>query len=309
MEKVLVTGGAGFIGSHVVEQLKASGYGVVVVDDLSTGKRINLSGDVKFYELDILDKKLNRVFENENINAVCHLAASTNVPKSIENPIKDAKTNILGMLNLLENCKEFGVKKFIFSSTGGALYGNTDILPTPEDHPTQPISPYGVDKLTGEKYLYYYNKVHNLPVVILRYSNVYGPKQERKGEGGVVAIFIKQLLAGKQPTINGKGEQTRDFVYVEDVARANLLALEESREKLYIYNISTGKDTSINSLYTVLAEKLGATTTPSYGPLIGGEVIRSCLDNEMALKELRWRPEYSLSDGLNKTIEYFNLQK
>ena len=303
----MVTGGAGFIGSHLVDKLVEEGKDVVVVDNLTTGKKINLNKKAKFIEIDITDSGISKVFENENFDAVCHFAASTNVRKSVENPLNDIKTNVLGMVNLLEACKKHGIKKVVFSSTGGALYGNTDKLPTLENHPTRPISPYGIDKLAGENFLYYYNKVHGLPVTILRYSNVYGPRQDRKGEGGVVAVFIKQLMEKQTPIINGDGEQTRDFIYVSDIANANALALEqeERNESFNIYNISGGAETSINDLLGIISKKLSVDLKPEYGPKLKGEILRSCLDNSLATKELNFVPKYNLEKGIDATIQYF----
>lgn len=303
--KILITGGAGFIGSHIVDKLVERGDEVIVVDNLSTGKKINLDDRAKLYEMDLISPELEKVFKDEDIDAVCHLAASTDVRKSIKDPLNDIENNVSSLVNLLQLCSKYDVKRFVFSSTGGALYGNTNILPTPEGHPTNPISPYGVDKLTGEHYLYYYNKVHGLPVTILRYSNIYGPRQDRKGEGGVVMVFIKSLIEDVQVNINGDGNQTRDFIYVEDIANINISAIDQMPHSgFHVYNISSGVETSINQLYDMISKKLRINIKPIFLPATMGEISRSCLDNSLAKKELNIMPLFGLSDGINKTIEY-----
>ena len=304
--KVLVTGGAGFIGSHVVERLLQDGFEVQVMDNLSTGQRINLPDGIKLHKTDIQSKKVDAIFEREKFDAVCHLAAMTNVRKSVADPVADADTNVLGSVNLLEACRKHDVKKFIFSSTGGALYGDTDILPTPETHPTKPISPYGIDKLAVENYLYYYNLVHGLDVISLRYSNVYGPRQDRKGEGGVVAVFIQALIKDEAPTIFGAGNQTRDFVYVADVASANLKAVKSDLKGFQTFNISTGEETSVNDLHKTLTEALGKNIAARRGPAAKGEIQRSCLDNAKARQELGWTVEYDIAKGIAETVAYFH---
>lgn len=304
--KILVTGGAGFIGSHLVERLIKQNHQPVVLDNLSTGNKKNLPSGIRFYQMELADKRIEKLLKKEEIQAVCHLAASTNVLKSIEEPLNDIENNIFGMVNLLEACqKNGGIKRFVFSSTGGALYGDTKHLPTPENHSTYPISPYGIDKLTGENYLYFYHKVYNLPVTILRYSNVYGPRQDRKGEGGVVAIFIQKIINNEKSTINGDGEQTRDFIFVEDIAKANSAALNQKAKNFSIYNISTGKETSINCLFKTLARNLNYSLRPKYGSANKGEINRSCLDPSLAKKELKWNSEHSIEEGIKKTINYF----
>jgi UDP-glucose 4-epimerase len=223
--KILVTGGAGFIGSHVVDAYLELGHEVVVVDNLSSGSIENLNPKAKFYKMDIRDSDIEDLFKNEKPDIVNHHAAQMDVRKSVEDPIYDADVNIIGSLNLLQNCIRYGVKKFIFASTGGAIYGEQDYFPADEEHPTRPLSPYGVAKLTVEKYLYFYKEVHGLNYVVLRYANIYGPRQNPHGEAGVVAIFTSKMLKGEQPVINGDGFQTRDYTFVGDVVRANVLAL------------------------------------------------------------------------------------
>jgi UDP-glucose 4-epimerase len=301
--KILVTGGAGFIGSHLVDRLIKENYQVIVVDNLSTGKKENLNPKAQFYQLDILDPKLSEVFQKEKPEVVFHYAAQIDVRKSVKNPLEDAKINILGSLNLLENCKRFKVKKFIFASSGGAIYGQADIVPTPESYPAWPLSPYGVAKLTIEKYLNYYYKVFGLPYTSLRLANVYGPRQNPEGEAGVVAIFCHKLLKGEQPVINGDGTQTRDYVFVDDVVEANLLALE--KDKVDIFNVGTAKETSVNEIFQRLKRITGAGIEGIHGPAKQGEQKRSCLDFSKIKKELDWQPNYSLEQGLEKTVNYF----
>ncbi len=303
--KILVTGGAGFIGSCIVDELIASEHEVVVMDNLSTGDKSNVNKKAKFYEIDILSNKIFDIFKDEKFDVVFHLAASVDVRESIKDPIHDAKNNISGILNILEACRKTGVYKFVFSSTGGALYGNADIIPTPENYPTRPISPYGVSKLSSEEYLYYYSKIHNINVTILRYSNVYGPRQGARGDGGVVSIFIKKIINGEQVEIYGDGEQVRDFVFVDDVARANVLALSNISE-FDIYNIGSGVETNINKLQNIISSKLQTVVTTVYRDALDGEVFRSVLNNAKAINELNWSVKYDLAHGIEKTIRYFN---
>lgn len=300
---ILVTGGAGFIGSHVVDAYIARGHHVVVVDDLSTGRRENLNPDAAFYELDIRSEKIETVFREHAIDVVNHHAAQMDVRKSVADPVYDAEINILGMLNLLQNGIRHKVQKFIFASTGGAVYGEQDYFPADEEHPTWPVSPYGITKLSGEKYLFFYKQVYDLPHVILRYANVYGPRQNPHGEAGVVAIFAERLLSGEQPIINGDGKQTRDYVYVEDVARANVLALDF--EKSDIFNIGTGTETDVNQIFTLLNQLTGADLREHHGPAKPGEQLRSCLSYEKAERVFDWEPTVKLHEGLNRTVDYF----
>jgi len=236
--KILVTGGAGFIGSHLVDRLIKEGHKVVIIDNLSTGKKENLNPRAKFYQLDICSPKISEVFKKEKPKAVFHLAAQIDLRKSVNDPVFDANINILGSLNLIQNFLQnlkFKIQnsKFIFSSTGGAMYGNADIIPTPENYSARPISPYGIAKLSIEYYLYYYQKVFGLNFISLRYGNVYGPRQDSKGEAGVVAIFCDKILTGATSIINGNGRQTRDYVYVDDVVEANILAFKK-RQRVFL---------------------------------------------------------------------------
>jgi len=301
--KILVAGGAGFIGSNLVDALIQNGHQVVVVDNLSTGQKANLNSAAKLVELDIQSEKLAEVFEAEKPQIVFHLAAQIDVRKSVADPIWDAKQNILGSINLLENCNKFAVGKFIFSSTGGAIYGDTDQIPTKEGHPENPISPYGIAKLTIEKYLHYYQQIFGLSYIVLRYANVYGPRQNSKGEAGVVAIFSSKLLAGQAPTIYGDGKQTRDYVYVGDVVKANLAALASS--KIGIYNIGTGIETDVNQLAELIKASIGSSVEFEYKDSRPGEQQKSCIDYSKAQLELAWRPQVSLAEGIKETVEWF----
>ncbi|HSF67809.1 MAG TPA: NAD-dependent epimerase/dehydratase family protein [Nitrospiraceae bacterium] len=301
--KVLVTGGAGFIGSHLVDRLVQEGHEVIVVDNLSTGKRRNLNRAARFFKLDIQSWRLERVFRNERPNIVMHLAAQMDVRKSVEDPIFDAQVNVLGMLNVLQQAIKHGVRKLVFSSSGGAIYGEQEIYPAPESHVTRPLSPYGISKLCGEQYLSYFQRMSGLQVVNLRYANVYGPRQDPDGEAGVVAIFIQKLLNNEQAIVNGNGRQTRDFVYVEDVVEANLAVM--GQEIQGTYNVGTGEETSINDLLRILVAHTNSTCKEVHGPAKSGEQIRSVIDSSKLRQELSWEPRVELSEGLKRTIEYF----
>jgi len=301
--KVLVTGGAGFIGSHLVDRLVQEGHEVIVVDNLSTGKRRNLNRGARFYKVDIQSWRLERVFRNERPNVVMHLAAQMDVRKSVEDPMFDAQVNILGTLNILQQTVKHGVRKVVFSSSGGAIYGEQDTFPAPETHATKPLSPYGLSKLCGEQYLSYFQRVGGLQVVNLRYANVYGPRQDPEGEAGVVAIFIQKLLNNEQAVINGNGRQTRDFVFVEDVVEANLVMMGQETEGTY--NVGTGVETSVNDLFRILVQHTGSRCKEVHGPAKKGEQARSVIDASKLRHELSWEPKMTLSDGLKRTVEYF----
>ncbi len=302
--KVLVTGGAGFIGSHIVDRLLEDGYEVVIVDDLSSGKERNINKRAKFYKVNIQASELESIFQKEQPDYVDHHAAQIDVRRSVSDPVFDAKINVLGTINILKNCIEHKVKKVIFASSGGAVYGEQEVFPASETHPLRPISPYGITKLVAEHYLYYYKAVYGLDYVSLRYANVYGPRQDPFGEAGVVAIFIQKMLNKEQPTINGDGEQTRDFVYVEDVVNANILAIKNN-SPVNIFNIGTGKETTINQMFHYLKENINSSFGEKHGLAKQGEQLRSVLDCTMAKEFLRWEPRVDLLNGLKITCEYF----
>lgn len=300
---ILVTGGAGFIGSHVADAYIKAGHNVIIVDDLSSGNLKNVQPQAKFVQLDIRTKELQKVFERENIEVANHHAAQMDVRRSVEDPLYDADVNVLGSLNLLENCRRFGVRKFVFASTGGAIYGEQEYFPADEDHPVHPLSPYGIAKLATEKYLYYYNMVFGLQYISLRYANVYGPRQNPNGEAGVVAIFTNKMLKNGQPIINGDGKQTRDYVFVKDVVEANIAALNYQQSD--VFNIGTGIETDANQLFEMLRALTNARCSEKHGPPKEGEQRRSVLDCSKAQKLLGWQPKVSLHDGLQQTVEFF----
>lgn len=302
--RILVTGGAGFIGSHVVDAYIEAGHDVIVVDDLSTGKRENVHPEARFYHVDIRDEeKMGEIFAQERPDVVSHQAALANVRESMEVPVRYASVNILGSLVVYELARHYGVRKVIYASTGGAVYGEPEFLPVTEDHPINPLDPYGASKHAVEHYCYLYKHNYGLDYTVLRYPNVYGPRQDPLGEAGVVAIFTGRMLAGDVCIINGSGEQQRDFVYVGDVARANVLALE--RGSGGIYNLGWGRGTDINTIFCQLAQVVGYTRDPVHGPPKQGEVFRIYLDAEKARRELGWEPTVSLEVGLRLTVDYF----
>lgn len=306
--KILVTGGAGFIGSHVGDALVERGDKVVIVDNLYTGFKKNVNPEAKFYQLSICSKELAWVFEQERPQVVSHQAAQTVVTKSIAEPVFDAEQNILGSLNVIANCIKFGVSKVVYASSGGAVYGEPKYRPVDESHPIDPLSPYGVSKHTVEHYLQLFNVEYGLNYVVLRYANVYGPRQKSEGEAGVVAIFARQMLRGEQPTIFGSGDKTRDYVHVSDVIMANLLAIEKGKNA--IYNIGTGVETSDQKMFDTMAKLLGYKGHSYHAPVRKGEVLRICLDCSKAQKELGWQLRYSLEEGLSQTVtRYASLQK
>ncbi len=303
MEKVLITGGAGFIGSHLVDLLINKEFETIIIDNLSTGKEENINLKAKFYKTDLSNfQEVRKIFEKEKPDFVFHLAAKINLRESILNPLENAQQNIINTINLLELAKEFKIKHFIFSSTGGAIYGDKAEIPTRENSPSSPSSPYGCSKQAIEKYLISYNKLYQLKFTCLRYSNVYGPRQNAEGEAGVISIFMDKLFANKSPTIFG-GIQTRDFVYVKDVARANLLALQD--EKSSIYNVCTGKETDIIEIFNKINNYFKNKFMPEYKPMIIGEQKRSCLSYEKIKDSLGWSPITNLSEGMNNTYCWY----
>ncbi len=302
--KILVTGGAGFIGSHVVNVFIENGHEVVIVDDLSTGRRSNLNPAATFYQVDIRSPQLAEIFEKEQPQVIDHHAAQMDVRRSVEDPLFDADVNVLGSIKLIELARKHNIERFIYISTGGAVYGEPEYLPCDEAHPINPICPYGASKHTVEHYLYMYQELYDLNYVILRYPNVYGPRQDPHGEAGVVAIFTGQMLGGEQIVINGDGEQERDFVYVGDCARANLLALTTENSNT-IFNLGYGKGTTINEIYTNLKNITGYELSAKHGPEKVGETRRIFLEASKAEKELDWTPMVALEGGLGETVEYF----
>ena len=272
----------------------------MVLDNLSTGKREQVHSDATFYDMDLMDPELKNIFENEKIEAINHHAAQISVTQSITDPAFDAKINIVGSLNLLELATAYKIEKFIFASTGGALYGEQDYFPADEEHPKQPMSPYGISKLTVERYLNYYRGNFNIQPTILRYSNIYGPRQDPHGEAGVVAIFCKQLLKGQQPVIFGDGEQTRDFVSVFDVVNANLKALSENCIGTY-----NGEETSVNTITASLIKASGKALSPQHNPPRMGEQRRSAIDYGKFNKDHGWQPIQPLNEGLKDTFDFF----
>jgi len=301
--KVLVTGGAGFIGSHIVDALLEQGHEVVVVDNMSTGFAQNVNRQAGLYTMSICDANLEELFAQERPEVVNHQAAQMVIQKSVENPIFDAEENILGSLNVILNCVRFGVKKIIYASSGGAVYGDPVRLPVKEDYPVNPVSQYGVSKHTVEHYLHVYETQYGLGYTVLRYANVYGARQNPEGEAGVVAIFARQMLRGETPTIFGQGNKTRDYTHVSDVVRANLLAMERGRG---IYNIGTGVETTDQEMFDTLAELLGYKDVPRYEPVRKGEIYRICLNSSLAGMELGWQPQLSLRQGLLQTVSYYH---
>ena len=301
--KVLVTGGAGFIGSHVVDAFVAAGHDVIVVDDLSTGKRENLNPKARFHQLDVVDPKTVALIRDERPAALSHHAAQMDVRRSVADPLFDARVNILGTINLLEGARKAKVRRVLFVSSGGAVYGEQEEYPAPETHPTKPVSPYGVSKRAGELYAFFYQAEYHIPFVALRYSNVYGPRQDPHGEAGVVAIFSQRMLRDEPVTVNGDGKQTRDYVYVADVVRANLLALESIATGPF--NVGTGLETDVNALADLMLRASGSRSEVRHGPAKQGEQRRSVVDSRRAGEVLGWRPEVSLEEGLRRTVEWF----
>ena len=339
---ILVTGGAGFIGSHIVDLLIKKNYQVAIVDDLSSGREENINKNARFYELNITDQKgLAEVFKKEKPEYVCHEAAQISVSFSVRDPLFDAQTNILGSLNLLQSCVDYQVKGIVFASSGGTIYGEPEHFPISEDCPFKPQSPYGISKVAIEYYLDFYQKNYHIPYVALRYGNVYGPRQDPYGEAGVIAIFIEKMLKDKIPTINGDGEYIRDYIYVEDVAQANLLALqnmvksstvvremekakEKAKEKEKVieteaktkakpepeiefngFNLGNGRGISVNEIFCLLKEIIKFPHPAHYGPPRAGDLRKNILDCHLIKDVLGWQPQFNFSAGLEKTVRWF----
>jgi UDP-glucose 4-epimerase len=306
--KILVTGGAGFIGSHVADLFIKNGYEVVIVDDLSTGRQSNLNPAARFYKLDIRSPELAEVFEKERPDFVSHHAAQMDVRRSVAQPIFDADVNILGSINLIEAARKSGVKRIVYISTGGAVYGEPEYLPCDETHPINPICQYGASKHTVEHYLFMYQFMYGMDYTVLRYPNVYGPRQDPHGEAGVVAIFTGQMLNEVQVVINGDGEQERDFVFVGDCALANYLAVTRPNTN-GIFNLGSGRGTNVNQIFDVLKKVTAYPLEAKHGPAKLGETRRIFLDAAKALKTLGWSPSVSLEDGLRQTVDYFRVRE
>ncbi len=301
---ILVTGGAGFIGSHIVDALIAKGHTVTVFDDLSSGKEAQINPLATFVKGDIRNaESLETLFKTTPFEAVFHLAAQIDVRKSTADPLTDAETNILASLRLIHLAHTQGVQKFIFSSTGGAIYGDTNSRPTTETHSEHPLSPYGIAKLSVDKYLAFYSALFGMQTVSLRYANVYGPRQNPHGEAGVVAVFLNKMLNTSEPAINGDGLQTRDYVFVSDIVAANIAALEKNASG--VYNIGTGRETTVNELFQLLNGFFANSFQEIHADAKPGEQLTSSLDATRATKELDWKPLVSLEDGLKKTFEWF----
>jgi UDP-glucose 4-epimerase len=305
---ILVTGGAGFIGSHMAARHRTDGHDVVVVDNLSTGLREKVPAGVRFVESDVAESDLEPLLSEAKIDVVSHHAAQIDVRHSVADPVDDARSNVLGSLKLLEACRRAGVRRVLFASTGGALYGEPEGgRPATESHPTNPVSPYGCAKLSIEKYLHFYRVVHGFEVQVLRYANVYGPGQNGLGEAGVVAIFAEAILAGKIPKIRGDGEQTRDYVFVADVVETAARALASGKSGTW--NVGTGVETSVNRLFELLAPALGFRGKPEYVPLAPGEQRRSVLDGSAARRDLGVPPWTAIETGIPVTAEAFRRAK
>ncbi|GAC1506114.1 MAG: SDR family oxidoreductase [Candidatus Dormibacteraceae bacterium] len=306
--RILVTGGAGFIGSHVVDAYIAAGHEVAVLDNFSTGNEDNLNPAATLHRVDLREKsqvdEAVAAFRPELVN---HHAAQSEVPKSVADPAYDALVNIVGGLNLLKACVDHGVRKVIFSSTGGALYGEPDIVPAAEDHPVRPLSPYGTSKFAFEQYLGTFRRTFGMDFTVLRYANIYGARQDfHAEEGRVIAIFASRMLAGKPVTIDGTGDQSRDMLHVGDVATANLAALEKGSGGTF--HVSTGIALSVNDLFRKLADLTDYQLKPAFGPARKGDVYRIALDNQRARDELDWEPRVNLEEGLSLTVDYFREQ-
>lgn len=303
---ILITGGAGFIGSHIADTYIEAGHNVIILDNLSSGSKSNINPKCKFYQADISDD-IDYIFKQNKIDLINHHAAQIDLRLSQEDPLKDIEINISSGVKLLQTAVKNGIKKIIFASSGGAIYGEQREFPADEKHVTEPLSPYGIDKLTFEKYLKFYKDYYGLEYICLRYSNVYGPRQSIKGEAGVVSIFIKKILKNEILTINGDGEQTRDYVFVGDVAKANLLALEFGASE--IFNISTSKETSVNKLYSLIKNELHYKNDAIHGDEIKGEQKRSLLNPAKANKLLRWNAEINIEKGIEITSDWFKKNK
>lgn len=301
--KILVTGGAGFIGSHVADGFIEEDHDVHIVDNFETGREENVPDAATLHRLDVRDEAVDELFAQEQFDVLCHHAAQMDVRRSVADPQYDADVNVLGFLNLMEAGRAHGLKRVLFASTGGAIYGEPAYAPQDEEHPLRPLSPYGITKLTTEKYLYFYAEQYDIDYVSLRYANIYGPRQNPHGEAGVVAIFTRSMLDGEQPVIYGDGEQTRDYVYVGDVVRANKAALRYDGSG--IFNVGTARETSVNELFYALRDLIDESVPEKHAAAKPGEQQRSILGYKLAEEELGWTPEVDLEEGLRRTVDWF----
>jgi UDP-glucose 4-epimerase len=303
---ILVTGGAGFIGSHIVNGYIEAGHSVTVIDNLSSGELRFLNPKAKFHEMDILDPKVSDILKKEKFNAINHHAAQISVSDSVANPLFDANSNIIGTLQLIQYAVSSNIEKFVFASTGGAMYGEQVNFPANEEHPCQPLSPYGISKLCAENYLRFFNQQYGMSTTVLRYSNVFGPHQNPHGEAGVVAIFCQKLVKNEKPVICGDGEQTRDFISVRDVVQANLIALDPACTGTF--NVGTGKETSVSSLTECLLSISGKKISALHASPRNGEQRRSVIDYKKIHQGFGWEPKVSLEQGLIETYDFFQKQ-
>ena len=304
--KILITGAAGFIASHIADAYISLGHDVCIIDNLVTGNKSNLNLKAKFYEIDIRDPKISEIFKKEKFDVINHHAAQIDVRKSVSDPMYDADVNVVGSINLLQNGVNAGVKKIIFASSGGAIYGEQEYYPADEQHPEFPVSQYGVAKLSFEKYMHAYNFIYGINYIALRYSNVYGPRQNPHGEAGVVAIFTEKMLAGVTPIINGDGKQTRDYVFVEDVVQANVKALDCTQSTAY--NVGTGVESDVNKLFHIISSQIGS-FEEVHGEAKQGEQMRSVISTKKIETVMGWNLSTDLDMGLKKTVEWFKQKR
>ena len=298
---ILITGGAGFIGSNIADSLIDEGHKIIIVDDFSTGKTKNLNPKVIFYNIDIKNIEFEKIFMEHKIDIIYHLSTEMNVRKSMEQPSSYADVNIIAGINILNMMAKYKVKKIIYSSTGGAIYGEPEYFPVDENHPIRPLSPYGVSKYCIEQYIEFYSSLYGMDYTILRYSNVYGKRQDPQRGTGIIAIFIGAALSNSNPTIFGDGEQLRDFVYIDDVVSANKLAMTNGSRN--IFNIGAGVDISINTLYKHVKKILPDIKEPIYAPRLPGEVFKISLNIDKAKKILNWSPQIDIREGLERMVQ------
>jgi len=302
--KILVSGGAGFIGSHVADALLIKGHEVHIVDNLSGGFEKNVPEKATFHKMDIRDEQIQKLWAEENFSVLYHLAAQMDVRKSVADPKFDADVNVKGFLNLMEAGRKNGLEKTIFSSTGGAIYGEPEYAPQDENHPLKPLSPYGITKRVSELYLFFYEKTHGIDWISLRYGNVYGPRQSPHGEAGVIAIFTERMLQNQQAFINGDGKQTRDYVFVKDVVQANIKALQHDKND--IFNVGTGTETDVETLFQEIQRLTETTIEQKHADAKPGEQQRSVLSTEKIQDELGWQQNYNIKEGLYETVKWFS---